>query len=418
MALFKSKESVILSYVWDNPTITKNLPFEEQRFLLVKIRPLELPSLPKVNLILVLDKSASMEGDPLENLKKAVREILQILDDEDHISIILFDSEARVLVSNTPASHRKEIRTRVEDIFPIGGTCIDEGIDLGIQEAEKFRASDVLSWMILLTDGKNEHGDNKRCLDLAREARKKGINISTIGLGRKWDPKLLEEIADLSGGKMYFVENPEDLKERFVKEFQSIKNVAYRDVSLKVRLEKNVRMSEVSPVFLVTPQIKKIEPLWDGIQWIIEIGNIERDKEKLLLFQLFISEPESSYINKIFDYEIEYKTTLGERQTTQTHNVVLEVTESYVSQFNEEVRETLERLSLYIQQELAEQYIDEGKPLEALTIFQTMVQTAVKFESETLKKLVEENIKKIKAEGSLPDEYRIMTKYETKMVEE
>jgi Ca-activated chloride channel family protein len=418
MALFKSKESIVLSYVWDNPTITKNLPFEEQRFLLLKIRPLEIPPPPKVNLILVLDKSASMEGEPLENLKKAVREILQILDDEDHISIILFDSEARVLVSNTPASQRKEIRMRVEDIFPLGGTSIDEGIELGIKEAEKFRGPDVLSWMILLTDGKNEHGDNKRCLDLAREARKKGINISTIGLGRKWDPKLLEEIADLSGGKMYFVENPEDLKERFIKEFQSIKNVAYRDVNLKIRFEKIARMSEVSPAFLVTPQIKKIEPLWDGTQWIIEVGNLERDKEKLVLLQLFLSEPESSYINKIFEYEIEYRTILGEKLTTQVHNVVLEVTESYVAQFDNEVRETLERLSLYIQQELAEKYIDEGKPLEALTILQTMVQTAVKFENETLKKLIEENIKKIRVEGSLPDELRIETKYKTKMVEE
>ncbi|MEO0244652.1 MAG: VWA domain-containing protein, partial [candidate division WOR-3 bacterium] len=206
MSLLRSKDPVVLSYRWDNPTIEQNTPFEEQKFLLLKIRPIELPPPPRVNLVLILDKSGSMEGEPIENLKKAVKEILNQLDDEDRISIVLFDSEARVLVSNTPASARKELRTRVEDIFPLGGTSIDEGMELGLQEAEKFLGEDVVSWMILLTDGKNDHGDDNKCLELARVARKKGINISTIGLGRKWDPKLLEQISDFSGGKMYYVD--------------------------------------------------------------------------------------------------------------------------------------------------------------------------------------------------------------------
>lgn len=418
MALLKSKENIILSYVWENPTITQNLPFEEQKFLLLKIRPVDIPQTPRVNLILVLDKSSSMEGEPLENLKKAVKEILQVLDENDRISIVLFDSEARTLVSNSPASQRRELRTRVEDIYPIGGTCIDEGIAFGIEEAEKFQSEEMISWMILLTDGKNEHGDNDRCLELSRVAKRKGINITTIGLGRKWDPRLLEQIADLSGGKMYYVENPEDLKDRFLKEFQSIKNIAYRDIALKIKLEKFARISDVSPAFVIYPQIKKVEPLWDGEQWILEVGNLDRENEKLVLLQMFMSEPQSSYINKVFEYRIEYRTIFGEKHESSTHNVVLEVTESYVAQFDDEVRDVLQRVSLYVQQELAEKLMDDGKPLEALTVLQTMVQTAIKFEDDELKKLIEENIQKVKLEGSIPDELRIKTKYETKMIEE
>lgn len=418
MALLKSKENIILSYVWENPTITQNLPFEEQKFLLLKIRPVDIPPTPRVNLILVLDKSSSMEGEPLENLKKAVKEILQVLDENDRISIVLFDSEARTLVSNSPASQRRELRTRVEDIYPIGGTCIDEGIAFGIEEAEKFQSEEMISWMILLTDGKNEHGDNDRCLELSRVAKRKGINITTIGLGRKWDPRLLEQIADLSGGKMYYVENPEDLKDRFLKEFQSIKNIAYRDIALKIKLEKFARISDVSPAFVIYPQIKKVEPLWDGEQWILEVGNLDRENEKLVLLQMFMSEPQSSYINKVFEYRIEYRTIFGEKHESSTHNVVLEVTESYVAQFDDEVRDVLQRVSLYVQQELAEKLMDDGKPLEALTVLQTMVQTAIKFEDDELKKLIEENIQKVKLEGSIPDELRIKTKYETKMIEE
>ncbi len=418
MALLKSKEPVVLSYKWDNPTLMKNLPFDEQKFLLFKIRPVELPEPPKINLILVLDKSASMEGEPLENLKIAVREILQMLDDDDRISIVLFDSEAKVLVSNSPAIQRKEIRMRIEDIFPIGGTCIDEGIFLGLQEAGKFTSDELINWMILLTDGKNEHGDNQRCLDLSREARKKGISITTIGLGRKWDPTLLEQIADLSGGKMYYVENPEDLRDRFIKEIKSVKNIAFKDLTLYVKLDPVAKLSDISPAFVITPQIKRVEPLWDGEQWILELGNLERDKEKIGLLQFFISEPQSLYINKIFEYKIAFRHLTGKKFETQYHTVVLEVTESYIEQFENEVRELIEKVGLYVQQDLAEKLINEGKPMEAITILQTMVQTAIKFENTTLKKLIEQNLDKVRQEGYIPDDLRILTKFETKMIEE
>ncbi len=418
MALLKPKDPVVLSYRWDNPTIEQNTPFEEQKFLLLKIRPVDFPPPPRVNLVLVLDKSGSMEGEPIENLKKAVKEILNQLEDEDRISIVLFDSEARVLVSNTPASARKELRTRVEDIFPLGGTSIDEGMELGLQEAEKFHGKEVVSWMILLTDGKNDHGDNNKCIELARVARKKGINISTIGLGRKWDPKLLEQISDFSGGKMYYVDNPEDLKEKFLKELENIKNVVYRDISLKLKLEGFVEFSKVSPAFVVTPQIKRIEPLWDGEGWILEIGDLERGKEKLVLLQVFVGRPGSSYINKALEYTIQYKTLSGEKRESPTHNVVLEVTESYIMQFDDEVRDVIGKVSLYVEHQLAEEYIDAGKPMEALTILQTMYQTAVKFENDELKKVIEENIEKIKAQGEIPEELRIKTKYQTKLIEE
>jgi Ca-activated chloride channel family protein len=418
MALLRSKESVILSYLWDNPTFAQNIPFEEQKFLLLKLRPTESPPPPKLNLVLVLDKSGSMEGEPIENLKRAVKEILNNLEDEDRISIVLFDSEAKILVSNSPVSARKDLRMRVEDIFPLGGTSIDEGMALGLEEAEKFHSKEMVSWMIVLTDGRNDYGDDAKCVELARIARKKGINITTIGLGRKWDPKLLEQIADYSGGKMYYVDNPEDLKEKFITEIENIKNVVFRDVKIMLKLENYAKFSKVSPAFIINPQIKKIEPLWDGENWVLEVEDLERDKEKMVLLQLFVGEPGSSYINRVMEYELQYKTISGEQIRSSRHNIVLEVTESYISQFEEEVREAVTRVSLYVESQLAEEYIDSGKPLEALTILQTMYQTALKIENEDLKKIIEENIEQVKVQGQIPDELRIMTKYQTKIIEE
>lgn len=138
----------------------------------------------------------------------------------------------------------------------------------------------------------------------------------------------------------------------------------------------------------------------------------------MVLLQLFVREPGSSYINRVMEYELKYKALSGEIMRSSRHNIVLEVTESYISQFEEEVRDAVIRVSLYVESQLAEEYIDSGKPLEALTILQTMYQTALKVENDELRKVIEENIEKVKLQGEIPDELRIKTKYQTKIVEE
>ncbi|HDL09657.1 MAG TPA: VWA domain-containing protein, partial [Candidatus Omnitrophica bacterium] len=115
-----------VSYYFDNQTIPKNVSDEEQRFVLLRLQSeVEVPRT-KLNLCFVLDKSGSMDGEPIENLKRAVKDVVDLMEEEDRVSVILFDSEARVLISNSPLDRKKEIKNRIEEIDALGGTCIDE----------------------------------------------------------------------------------------------------------------------------------------------------------------------------------------------------------------------------------------------------------------------------------------------------
>ena len=60
-----------------------------------------------LNLSLVLDKSGSMSGQKLADLKTAAKMAIDLLTPEDYVSLIVFDDTASVVLSQ-PASGRQK----------------------------------------------------------------------------------------------------------------------------------------------------------------------------------------------------------------------------------------------------------------------------------------------------------------------
>lgn len=136
-----------------------------QRQLSIAIRaiPLSQERTVPLNLCLVLDHSGSMDGRPLETVKKAAIQLIEKLTPGDRISIVAFDHRAKILVKNQIVDDLETIKKQIKRLSADGGTAIDEGLKLGIEEVAKGK-QDTVSQVFLLTDGENEHGDNKRCL--------------------------------------------------------------------------------------------------------------------------------------------------------------------------------------------------------------------------------------------------------------
>src|SRR5438128_723792 len=67
-----------------------------------------------LNLSLVLDTSGSMAGAKLQNLKQAVRWVIEHLSRQSSIAITLFDEEARLLVSSTELADTKTLLEQVD----------------------------------------------------------------------------------------------------------------------------------------------------------------------------------------------------------------------------------------------------------------------------------------------------------------
>ncbi|HBB36031.1 MAG TPA: hypothetical protein DC064_30700, partial [Cyanobacteria bacterium UBA9273] len=144
-----------------------------------------------LNLCLVLDHSGSMHGRPLETVKKAAMRLIERLSPGDRISVVAFDHRAKVLVSNQKIENLDAIAKQIQRLDADGGTAIDEGLKLGIEEVAKGK-HDTVSQLFLLTDGENEHGDNKRCLKLAELAVEHKLTLNTLGFGANWNQDVLE----------------------------------------------------------------------------------------------------------------------------------------------------------------------------------------------------------------------------------
>jgi Ca-activated chloride channel homolog len=122
-----------------------------------------------LNLCLILDHSGSMGGRPLETVKKAANRLVDRLNPGDRLSIVVFDHRAKVLVPNQIIENPERIKQQINRLSADGGTAIDEGLRLGIEELAKGK-KETISQAFLLTDGENEHGDNNRCLKFAQLA--------------------------------------------------------------------------------------------------------------------------------------------------------------------------------------------------------------------------------------------------------
>jgi len=131
--------------------------------------PAQLPKLP-LNLCLVLDRSSSMRGDRLNQVKEAAGRIIDQLGPDDYFSLVVFNDRADVVVTAQRVNNKAELKRAVGSIEAAGGTEMATGMALAVQEIQRPLISRGISRLLLLTDGRT-YGDESQCVEIARRAR-------------------------------------------------------------------------------------------------------------------------------------------------------------------------------------------------------------------------------------------------------
>ncbi len=158
--------------------------------------------------VLIIDKSSSMEGRKMELARLAAIGVVDNLRPIDLVGVLIFDNSFQWAVPMRRAEDRTLIKRLISGITPDGGTQIAPAL------TEAFRrilpANATYKHIVLLTDGISEEGDS---MELSREALLKRITISTVGLGQDVNRAYLEKIAQFAGGKSYFLNEPAGLEQ-------------------------------------------------------------------------------------------------------------------------------------------------------------------------------------------------------------
>jgi uncharacterized membrane protein len=172
---------------------------------------------PQVAMVLVLDRSGSMSGLPMEMAKAAAKATADTLSSDDLIEVIAFDSAPTRVVRMTAAKHRARIQSDIARIQAGGGTEIFGALDAAYQSLTSTRAR--RKHVILLTDGQASHNGIP---DLVRAMSAEGITVTSVGLGNGIDEGLLKSISDLGGGRLYKVMDPQQLPRVFTRETEMV----------------------------------------------------------------------------------------------------------------------------------------------------------------------------------------------------
>ena len=195
-------------------------------YLLIEAKPANgnFTSKMPLNLCFVMDRSASMKGEKIENVKTAIIRIIDRLSAEDYLSVVIFNEEAEVLVPSQLVSDKGNLREQVTQLSHSGGTAMSTGIKEGLNQIRQNLSPDRINRMIILTDGQT-YGDEEDCYRLATEAAQDGVSITTLGVGDEWHEEVIDTIAEKNAGKSDYIENPDDIIPIFDSEMNTLEDI-------------------------------------------------------------------------------------------------------------------------------------------------------------------------------------------------
>ncbi len=205
---------------------------EIERLLPVRMEGERRRDQPSIALSLVIDRSGSMQGQPIEMAKTAARRTAEVLGPDDQIEVIGFDTEAIHVVRMQSARNRVRIANDISRMRPGGGTAIFPALDEAYRDLQVTRA--VTKHVILLSDGQ---APTDGIRELVQSMVADGITVSAIGLGTGVDRTLLENIGRVwGGGRTYITSDPNNLPQIFLRETQQVQRNSVIEEPVQARV--------------------------------------------------------------------------------------------------------------------------------------------------------------------------------------
>lgn len=239
------------------------------------------PSLP-LNLTLVLDRSTSMMGAAIDNVRAAANHLVDTLTDADCVSIVGFSDTVQVLLPSQPCRDKAAVKRAIDQLRAAGATNVHEALTVGHREALRNFSADRVNRILFLSDGEATAGvlEDDRILALADQARQDGIALSTLGVGEEYDEVLLGGLARRGGGNHYFIPDADAIAKIFEAEMAKIKAV----------VAKNVR-------FVITPaddtQVRMLNQRYrcetSEREFVVYLDEMERGRPQATILEMEVS---------------------------------------------------------------------------------------------------------------------------------
>jgi Ca-activated chloride channel family protein len=221
---------------------------ERYDMLRVGVQGYEIPEEERkdANLVFVIDVSGSMDMDNrLGMVKRSLELLVERLHSDDTVSIVVYGSEAHVVLEPTRGSKQGRILDAIYSLQPEGSTNAEEGIRLGYKMAMQDFKSEGINRVILCSDGVANVGQTEAVsiLEEIRAHVQEGVLMTTIGFGMdNYNDTLMEQLADEGNGFYAYVDDIDEAERLFIDDLTSTLQTIALDAKVQVDFNPDVVM--------------------------------------------------------------------------------------------------------------------------------------------------------------------------------
>jgi Ca-activated chloride channel family protein len=175
-----------------------------------------------LRIVLVVDTSGSMRMDQkLTNAQAGAAELVDMLGDRDTMCLMSFNNKPAWVFEKEVAMSpdgKKLAKQKIGLLFPMGETALYDSIALAEQHIAKDPQPDMISAVVVLTDGEDNKSKMEKVEDLIPKIKydpeKMPTRIFTIAYGTDANKDVLKKVSDASKAKSY-EGTPENIKKVF-----------------------------------------------------------------------------------------------------------------------------------------------------------------------------------------------------------
>lgn len=208
------------------------------------------PKTQNVDMVIVLDRSGSMEGKKINDARQAIIRLLDNLSPKDRFAIVSYSNKVRqhsgLLTANQ--SNIQALKAAVTSIYPGGGTNLGAGLEAGMDLLHKAPKIGNVGKVVLISDGLANQGvTSPDALGImASTAVRKEFAVSTVGVGLEFNEHLMTTIADHGTGSYYYLENPAAFARVFQQELHNSKTVAASSIEIRIPLTNGITVVDAA----------------------------------------------------------------------------------------------------------------------------------------------------------------------------
>lgn len=190
----------------------------------------------KREVTMVIDRSGSMSGEKMEQVKAAARQVIGGLEEGEAFNLIVYnegvDLYSKRAVIKTRSS-AKEAMEWISSVNTSGGTNIHDAL---VEALRMKPAEGMLPIVLFMTDGLPTIGETSEVAirEVAAKHNPHGRRVFTFGVGVDVNTPLLETVARESRAAATFVMPSEDVEIKVASVFRKLAGPVLADTSLEI----------------------------------------------------------------------------------------------------------------------------------------------------------------------------------------